>query len=123
MLLRPSRTTMDGSRVKHRSQQKVNTSSNNHQFIDTVRPFIQNRKFPTEDVCNVFNILVRISPYYEKSGLYASDSLPNSGQVLIGDQDLNQKFLQEIVGRIRHSIYDVPKDQFTLTMSNLIEFQ
>ena len=94
-----------------------------HQFIDTVRPFIQNRKFPTEDVCNVFNILVRISPYYEKSGLYASDSLPNSGQVLIGDQDLNQKFLQEIVGRIRHSIYDVPKDQFTLTMSNLIEFQ
>jgi hypothetical protein len=43
--------------------------------------------------------------------------------VLIGEQDLNQKFLQEIVGRIRHSIYDVPKDQFTLTMSNLIEFQ
>jgi hypothetical protein len=53
-----------------------------HSFIDTVRPLIKDRKFPTEDVCRVFNVIVRISPYYEKSKVLVQ---PLPGQVLIGE--------------------------------------
>jgi hypothetical protein len=28
-----------------------------------------------------------------------------------------------MIGRIRHSIYDIPKDHFTLTLCNLLEYQ
>jgi hypothetical protein len=34
-----------------------------------------------------------------------------------------ESFLQEIVGRLRHSIYDIPKHHFCQTMADLIEFQ
>jgi len=30
--------------------------------------------------------------------------------------------MAELIGRMRHSIYNIPKDYFTLSMSNLIEF-
>lgn len=36
------------------------------QFIYTIQPLIKDKKFPTEDVCRVFNILIRISPFFEK---------------------------------------------------------
>ena len=32
-------------------------------FMKRIKQVITNSKFPTEDLCRVFNILVRISPY------------------------------------------------------------
>jgi len=72
-------------------------------FVANIENLIKDKKFPTSDVCKVFNVMVRISPFAKE------------------EQD--QKFLTELVGRIRHSIYDIPKEHFALTMSNLIEFQ
>lgn len=66
-------------------------------FIDKISAVMKDKKFPTEDVCRAFNILVRISPY----------------QPLSGDTkaiDASKKFMAELIGRLRHSIYDVPKD-------------
>lgn len=71
------------------------------QFTEKVSAVIKDKKFPTEDVCRALNILVRLSPY-------ASE---------------DPKFVTELLGKLRHSVYDVPKDQFSLTMSNLIEYQ
>ena len=68
---------------------------------------MKDKKFPTEDVCRVFNILVRISAYYENE-----DGKTN---------ERNLKFMQELIGRLRHSIYDIPKPLFTSTLSNCIE--
>jgi hypothetical protein len=61
-------------------------------FIGKISHVMKDKKFPTADVCRVFNILVRLSPY----------------QPAGNDQVL--KFITELVGRLRHSIYDVPKD-------------
>ena len=36
---------------------------------------------------------------------------------------LNFRFLSELVGRVRHSIYDIPKERFLKTFVNLIEVQ
>ena len=33
------------------------------QFVETVQKLIKDKKFPTEDICKTFNILVRISPF------------------------------------------------------------
>ena len=77
-------------------------------FIDNVHPFIKKSKFPTEDVCRVFSILVNISSYFEMN----KDE--NQSQ-------LNFRFLSELVGRVRHSIYDIPKERFLQTFVNLIE--
>jgi hypothetical protein len=32
-------------------------------FAKKITPLMKDKKFPTEDICRVFNILVRISPY------------------------------------------------------------
>ena len=76
-------------------------------FVETVRVLIKDKKFPTEDVCRVFNILIRISPYFDP----------------VAPSPDHQKFLQELVGRIRHSVNDIPKEHFTRTMANMTEFQ
>ena len=44
----------------------------NH-FVATIKPLINDKKFPTDDVCRTFNILIRISPYYEAEKLPESD--------------------------------------------------
>ena len=82
---------------------------------------MNDKKFPTEDMCRVFNILIRISPYYfdQSEQLLYGNSQAQKEQ----DEQVHQKFLRELVGRIRHSIYNIPKSQFTLTMSNLVEFR
>jgi hypothetical protein len=36
-----------------------------NKFISTVKPLIKDKKFPTVDVCRVFNILIDISPYFD----------------------------------------------------------
>ena len=77
-------------------------------FIHKIGGVMKDKKFPTEDVCRVFNILIRISPY-----------LPSDKK----ENDIAMKFMTEMIGRIRHSIYDIPKDLFSLTLSNLLEFQ
>ena len=79
-------------------------------FIDKISAVIKDKKFPTEDVCRAFNVLVRVSPF----------------QPLSGDQKTIEhckRFMAELIGRLRHSIYDVPKDQFTNTLVNLLEYQ
>ena len=74
----------------------------NH-FISTIHPLLKDKKLPTEDVCKTFNIMIRICGYFE-----APREQMVQGQILIGNSDAHQKFLQEIVGRIRHSVYDIP---------------
>ena len=65
-------------------------------FEDKIVGVLKDKKFPTEDVCRVFNVLVRISPY--------SPEKDTTG------------FLAELIGRLRHSVYDVPKEQVTFTL-------
>jgi len=36
------------------------------EFVRTIHPVMKDKKFPTEDVCRVFNILIRISPYFDR---------------------------------------------------------
>lgn len=83
------------------------------------------KKFPIQDVCRVFNVLSRTCQYWDASMFIGQNQGAANGKKLIGtgDHDYHQKFLREVVGRIRHQIYEIPKDQFALTISNLIEFQ
>lgn len=74
-------------------------------FIQKISEVIKDKKFPTEDLCRTFNILVRISPY-EPTKIAKE----------------NTKFIAELLGRIRQSIYDIPKEYFALTLCNMIEF-
>jgi hypothetical protein len=54
----------------------------------------------TEDVCRVFNILVKTCSY--------SDDV---------------SMLHEVLGRLRHSIYSIQKEHIPQTMVNLLEIQ
>lgn len=74
-------------------------------FITKIQAVIKDKKFPTEDLCRVFNILVRISPYQPQKALLEQN-----------------KFMAELIGRLRHSIYDIPKEFFAITLCNMIEF-
>jgi len=74
-------------------------------FLSRLKPVLLDKKFPTEDVCRVFNILVQISPYFSQDT--ASD---------------NMLLIHEILGRLKHSIYDIPKPHFARMLSNLIDF-
>lgn len=69
-------------------------------FMSKISQVIANNRFPTEDLCRVFNILVRISPY---------------------SQFNDQATFTELIGRIRHSLFNVPKDHFASTLANMIE--
>ena len=70
-------------------------------FSNKITAVIRDKKFPTEDLCRVFNILVRTSPY--------SDLQDHS-------------VIHECLGRLRHSVHDVPKEYFSQTLVNLLEF-
>lgn len=76
-------------------------------FVQKISTVIKDKKFPTEDACRVFNILVRISSY-QPSNTKESEPL--------------RRFMSELIGRLRHSIYDIPKEYFSLTLSNMLEF-
>lgn len=78
------------------------------EFTKKIQSVIKDKKFPTEDACRVFNILVRISPYQSTE--------------LMTNKD-NRHFMYELIGRLRHSVYDIPKEYFTISMANFIEFQ
>jgi hypothetical protein len=71
-------------------------------FMTKVKQVIKDKTFPTEDLCRVFNILVKISAYSNFD---------------------DQATFNEILSRMRHSLYNIPKKQFASTMANLIEFQ
>ena len=71
-------------------------------FLDKVKEVINDKKIPTEDLCRVFNILVKISPHSNFD---------------------DQKTYHEILGKLRHSLYDVPKDHYATMLANLIELQ
>jgi len=60
-------------------------------FMKRILKVVGNSKFPTEDLCRVFNILVKISPYSQFNDL--------------------QTFT-ELLGRMRHSLYNIPKEHF-----------
>jgi len=79
-------------------------------FITTMVQVIKDSKFPTEDAARVFNILISIAPYHFKGSLDEQF------------EDAHYKFMFELVGRLRHSVYNVPKEHFTSTISNLVEF-
>lgn len=54
-------------------------------FIETVRPLIKDKKFPTEDVCRVFNILIRISSYFEPN-MTSIEPDSNSKEVALSNE-------------------------------------
>ena len=68
---------------------------------------MKDKKFPTEDACRVFNIFVRLNPFAPLK----EEKLQESS-----------KFMYELIGRVRHSIFDISKEYFALTMTNLVEF-
>ena len=72
------------------------------QFQTKVMEIIKSRQLPPEDVCRIFNILATTTPY------------------ATADTD---KVLHEVLGRLRHSLYSIPKEHLPLTMTNLIEMQ
>lgn len=78
-------------------------------FVAKISFVMKDKKFPTEDVSRVFNILVRLSPYQP---IYKNPK----------DAEPIMRFMTELIGRIRQSIYDIPKDHFSLTLCNLLEF-
>ncbi len=71
-------------------------------FIAKVKEIIKQKTLPTEDLCKIFDIIV-------KTTAYASP----------GDMSV----VHEVLGRLRHSLHDIPKELFPLTLCNLIEFQ
>ena len=71
-------------------------------FEKKVARILKERRFPTEDACRVFNVMVRTSAYRDLKG---------------------GKFITELIGKLRHSVYDIPQPYFALTLSNLLEFQ
>ena len=79
-------------------------------FVQKISSVMKDKKFPTEDVSRVFNILVRISPYQPQFKTQAQ-------------AEPTMRFLAELIGRIRHSIYNIPKEHFSLTLCNLLEYQ
>jgi hypothetical protein len=97
-------------------ENSMNTEIYQH-FVETVFPLLKDSKFPTEDVCRVFSIMVRISPFHDYSDTTADS--PEQKKIRLR----NNALLGELIGRLRHSVFDVPKHQFAKTMANLIEFQ
>jgi hypothetical protein len=71
-------------------------------FLRKIGEVLGNNRFPTEDLCRVFNILVRICPYSQYN---------------------EQPILTELVSRMRHSVFNVPKEHFAMTLANMIELQ
>ena len=71
-------------------------------FMAKIGQVITNNRFPTDDLCRIFNILVRISPY---------------------SQFNDQATFNELIGRMRHSLFNVPKEHFATTIANMIELQ
>lgn len=70
-------------------------------LISKVKEIIKQKTLPTEDLCRIFDILV-------KTTAFASPD--------------NLTVVHEVLGRLRHSMHDIPKDLFPLTLCNLMEF-
>jgi chorismate mutase len=62
-------------------------------FMNRISQVLRDKKFPAEDLARVFNILAKISAYQPKSQT---------------ENNLSTKFMSEIVGKMKHSINDVP---------------
>lgn len=71
-------------------------------FLAKLKTVIADKRMPVEDVCRVFNILVKLSPY---SGFN------------------QQETYNKILGRLRHSLHSVPQALFASTLANLLEMQ
>ena len=71
-------------------------------FISKVKEIIKQKSLPTEDLCKIFDIIVKTTAFASPGHL---------------------SVVHEVLGRLRHSLHDIPKDLFPLTLCNLIEFQ
>lgn len=71
-------------------------------FMRKIKEVISNPRFPTDDLCRVFNILVKIAPYSKFN---------------------DQSIMTELVGRMRHSLFNIPKGHFCQTVANMVELQ
>mmetsp|Transcript_17974 Transcript_17974/g.30586 ORF Transcript_17974/g.30586 Transcript_17974/m.30586 type:complete len:275 (-) Transcript_17974:8-832(-) len=87
-------------------------------FVETVRPLVKEQKLPTRDLCRVLNILVKISAFDPLSQEGMQDK-----ELVLGFRENYEKFLFELLGRLRHSVFNVPQDYFALTMANLVELE
>lgn len=65
-------------------------------FVAKIERVMKDKKFPTEDICRVFNILINLGAYMPAK-----------------ESEHMMHFIAELVGRLRHSVYDIPKDYFT----------
>ena len=71
-------------------------------FVSKVKDIIKQKTLPTEDLCKIFDIMVKTTAFASPSQL---------------------SVVHEVLGRLRHSLHDIPKELFPLTLCNLIEFQ
>jgi len=71
-------------------------------FLNKVKEIIKQKSLPTEDLCRIFDIIVKTTAYASPSEL---------------------SVVHEVLGRLRHSLHDIPKELFPITLCNLIEFQ
>ncbi len=70
-------------------------------FLTKVKEIIKQKTLPTEDLCRIFDILVKTTAFASADNLTV---------------------VHEVLGRLRHSLLDIPKEIFPLTLCNLIEF-
>lgn len=70
-------------------------------FVTKINEIIKQKNLPTEDLCKIFDILVKTAAFGSKDYL---------------------SLVHEVMGRLRHSLHAIPKDHFPSTLCNLIEF-
>lgn len=87
--------------------------------METVRPLVKESKLPVGDLCQILNIVVKLSSYYPDQ----SDPSASEQDLVPGFRKNHEKFIFEMLGRIRHSVYDIPQEHFALTMANLVEYE
>jgi hypothetical protein len=78
---------------------------------------VKAKKLPAQDLVRILSIITKLSNYYPDP-----ESVPDE-KLVPGFRTNHEKFLFELIGRIRHSVFEIPKEYFTLTMANLVEYQ
>lgn len=75
------------------------------QFTSKMKEVIKAKQLPPEDFCRILTVLVNSCPFAPK------------------DDDSSISLMHELLGRLRHSIYSIPKSHLAITLVNLLELQ
>jgi hypothetical protein len=87
-------------KVTHIYQHTMNSELHGA-FLRKLEGPMQDARFPMKDLCRILDILVTVAPYASR----------DSDKVVMG-----------ILTMLKKNIYGIPKEHFTSTMANLLEF-